>query len=108
MSLQDVAAITDLVNRFDIVIDADLPDVSNAILNYTNLFQLNDSVKNKRTSEDYNFNLLDQKTKDLIKSVSCVEDEMHRMFRLRMASMYERATTTPCLSKTRYPVPTCF
>lgn len=96
--------LVNLVKHVDIVLDIDLLDQSNKILKSHDLFQLSSKRSNVRGSWKL---VLNNSVKEAIKSVSCVEDEMHRLFRLRMASLYGRATGKPCLTEQRHPT-TCF
>lgn len=93
-----------LVKHYDIVVDMDLREHSNAILKSHDLFQVSKERINVRGSRRL---VLNDKVKESIKRVSCVEEEMHRLFRLRMASLYEKATGKACLSEQRNPT-TCF
>lgn len=96
--------LVNMVKHYDIVLDMDLPDESNAILKNYDLFQLSKKRLNNRGSEKL---VLNKEARLAIKKVSCVEEEMHRLFRLRMASLYEKATGEPCLSEQRNPT-ACF
>lgn len=104
LSADEKALLPDLVNQADIVVDADLRNVSNAILESNALFKISAQKANVRSSKDV---VLDEKTKWLLKNITCVEVEIHRLYRLRMASLYEKATGKECLSDKRNPSP-CF
>ena len=96
ISQVDKTIIRDMVNQADIVIDADLPEESNMILKYHNIFQLSENKINVRGSKEID---LDEEGKELLKNVTCVEEEIHRLYRIRMANAYEKLTNTG-MSKT--------
>lgn len=102
---EDKILLRDAVNQYDIVIDADLKEHSNEILKANDLFLLSDDSSNRRGAKDL---VLTSELKELLKEKTCVEDELHLLFRLRMASSYENVTGTPCLQRTRQPKTTCF
>lgn len=96
------------VNRYDVVIDVDRKNVSNVVLKSFDLFQLSGRVENVRGTGSAIFTSL---TDQLLANVSCVETEMHRLFSLRLASLYQRASGERCLEFDkvhRIPVVTCF
>ena len=100
ISQADRAIVRDMVNQADIVIDADLTKESNTILKYHNVFQLSDKEINVRGSKEIQ---LDKEGKELLKNVTCVDEEMHRLYRLRMASVYGKSTNTKCIKGGRIP-----
>lgn len=87
-----------MATKYDVVIDANLVNASNTILNHYGLFKLPrpemEVTANVRGTLGLNFS---KEVKDMIKSVSCVEDELHRAFHMRMASLYERITGKKCI-----------
>lgn len=94
--------IRDAVMRYDIVIDVNLPEESNAILKHFNLFEVKMlSVGEGGRSNDRGTSLtsLQQSTIDRIANASCVEIELHKALQQRMASIYEFATGTGCLPR---------
>jgi len=105
MSPSEEHRLVKLVNRYDIVLDVDLIHQSNTILAAHDLFQLSaNSTVNSRGSTMLQ---LDAEARELLRSKMCVEDELHRLFRFRMASAYEKARGKKCLTDSRHPIP-CF
>lgn len=83
--------------RYHIVIDANLRHVSNAILKQQSLFTL-PHVEGERNKDRGAYKLsLPGDIQNTIQHVSCVERVLHRSLQLRMASLYETATGTPCV-----------
>lgn len=92
--------IFNVASQYDLVVDANVPEISNIILRDHGLFQFpedGDPV-NVRGAGDMN---LSAETLDLIRNVSCVEEELHRAFHMRMASLYEKATGKTCVESGR-------
>lgn len=104
VSWTDSQSITEMASKYDIVIDADLPDVSNVILKHFGLFQLTDSSVNVRGASNL---VLDDETEELVKKASCVDEEMHKLLRVRMGSLYEMITGIPCNNRSKDATP-CF
>ena len=97
-------AVVNLVKHYDVVLDVDEREVSRAILRDWGLFELSRKRLNRRGGDEL---VLSARVKQALRNVTCVEEEMHRLFRLRMASLYGKATNKPCLSSERHPKP-CF
>lgn len=92
--------IFNLASQYDLVVDANVPEISNVILRDYGLFQFPEIADhvNVRGAGEMN---LSKETLDLIRNVSCVEDEMHRAFHMRMGSLYEKATGKTCVESGR-------
>lgn len=97
-------AVVQLAKTFDVVVDVDLVTHSDAILEHWGLGRLGRVRANRRGAE--NIAVPDDVERRLT-NVTCVEDELHRLLRLRMASLYETATGKVCLLGGREPR-TCF
>lgn len=96
LSRADSVLIFTKAARYDIVVDANLRQVSNAILRRHGLFTL-PAVTGERNKDRGAYKLnLPSDVKDLLRNVVCVETELHRAFQMRMASLYEDATGKPC------------
>lgn len=92
----DTVMINSVMARYNIVIDVNLPTISNHILRHFNLFTLPNAP---RIAQRAAFRLappLD--VQQLLSSVVCVETEMHFALHFRMASLYEKITGQPCVS----------
>lgn len=89
-----------LASRFDLVIDANIPELSNKILKHHGLFQIPQKVERVNGRGAWNLTLPD-KVKDTLWKVSCVERELHRALQIRMASLYEQATGNACIKHAR-------
>lgn len=99
LSVVQEARIFNMVAQYDIVIDANLLDVSNTILRHHNLFQLRPTTRlNERGSARVPLNA---QLKQLLRDVSCYEHTLHAALQLRMASLYEEATGRPCVVRGR-------
>lgn len=86
------------VTRYDIVIDPNLPDESNAILRHLNLFTIPPRAPRLNVRHSSSAILdLPPDVVSLLRNVSCVEVELHKAMLLRMASLYESATGRPCI-----------
>lgn len=98
LSSQERLDIFDVATKYDVVIDANLVNASNTILEYYGLFQLPkpemEVTANVRGTLGLN---VSEEVRRMIKSVSCVEDELHRAFHMRMASLYEKITGKKCI-----------
>lgn len=92
--------IFNVASQYDLVVDANLPEISNVILKDYGLFQFPEHADpvNVRGAGELK---LSEETLDLIRNVSCVEDELHRALHLRMASLYEKATGEACVESGR-------
>lgn len=100
----DVIDIFQLAGRFDLVVDANLPEESNIILEHFNLFRFPTGNKQPRVNVRGAGNMkISETTKSLIREVSCVENEIHRAMHLRMASLYEKITGKDCIKSGRLP-----
>lgn len=100
LRMEEKTLIVDAVTKYDLVIDANLPHISNAILKHHGLFQLPvqaDRVNNRGAST---FTLPTQAVHAL-QNVSCVEQELHKALQMRMASLYEQATGFSCIQHGR-------
>lgn len=90
--------ISTLAARYDIVVDANLRDISNTILGYFGLFEL-PIVKGERNKDRGAYKLtLPDDVKQKLRNLTCVEEELHRAFQLRMASLYELASGKKCIT----------
>lgn len=105
MTTEEKILLRDVVNRYDVVIDANLTEHSNVILASKNLFTLSEKVSNVRGAKNL---VLTPELNDLLKKKLCVEEELHFLFRMRMASAYQKITGKPCLQRSREPKITCF
>eukprot|EP00177_Eucheuma_denticulatum_P006430 GFKZ01011730.1.p1 GENE.GFKZ01011730.1~~GFKZ01011730.1.p1 ORF type:complete len:331 (-),score=34.68 GFKZ01011730.1:44-964(-) len=97
-------AVAQLAKTFDVVVDVDLVKQSEAILEHWGLCRLGGIHANTRGAADMR---VPDDVERRLKEVSCVEEELHRLLRLRMASLYEKATGKNCLLGEREPT-TCF
>lgn len=96
----DTIDIFRLAGQYDLVVDANLPKVSNDILRDHGLFQFPNIADEKNVRGAAHLSLSDE-TKQMIRNVSCVEDALHKALHLRMASLYEKATGKPCIEHGR-------
>lgn len=109
LRLEEINEIFDLASRYDLVVDANLPEQSNIILEHYNLFRFPTETADsdpqnsrKKVNERGTSNLvLSNKTKGLIKKVSCVEDALHKALHLRMASLMETINGQRCIESGR-------
>lgn len=85
-----------LVGKYDIVIDANIPDESNTILKYHGLFQLPIQVERVNQRGAWNL-ILPHDLQKVLFDVSCVDRAIHAGLQLRMASLYEQATGLRCV-----------
>lgn len=93
------------VSVYDIVIDANMPDASNKILNYFNVFKLpviNDPADRPKERGTVRINLTDS-VRNALKDKTCVEDALHTALQIKMAWLYEQATGETCLFDPRLP-----
>lgn len=98
VSIEEMRLIFNLATSFDIVIDANLREESNAILKHFDLFQLPPVADADRNKERGAYRLaLPDEMKDLLRNVSCVEIELHKALQVRMASLYQQATGETCV-----------
>lgn len=89
-----------LAGRYDLVVDANLPKESNAILRHHKLFTFPDDPFSVNVRGATRMTISKQ-TKQLIRDVSCVEDTLHKALHIRMASLYEEATGRSCIQSGR-------
>lgn len=96
MSSGEKSDIMHQVSKFDVVIDINLMNESNAILKHYSLFTLSntDAPINPRGAHNLSLPI---HIKDLLYNVSCYERELHHSLLLRMSSLYEVATGAKCL-----------
>lgn len=106
---EEMRLIFNLATSFDIVIDANLRDESNAILRNFNMFQLPPVADANRNKERGAYRLaLPNDIKGLLKNISCVEVELHKALQVRMASLYQQATGTSCVQHSpRHTLSSC-
>lgn len=112
LSKEDMVDIFDISTRYDMVIDATLRTESNIILKHEGLFQLPEvpAVSDREKERGAWRWKLPPDTVELLKRKTCVEVELHKMFQIRMARMYEVATGKPCLrhgGDTRASISSC-
>lgn len=102
----DEKILLQLVRRYDVIIDLEYLEQSNAILKWKGLFQIPEGIrKNVRGASKIQ---LDQEGRRVLKSKTCIEEQLYKLFRMRMGYLYGLATDTDCLIPAgRYPKP-CF
>lgn len=98
LSHEEMSHIFATATRFDIVVDPNLPQHSNAILQHFNLFSIpHDTPRLNVRHSSAAVHSLPPDILKLLRNVSCVEVELHKALLLRMASLYELATGRPCI-----------
>lgn len=98
LTYEDRRDIANVASLYDVVIDVNALEESNAILKHFNMFTLpavsesSDREKHRGAAKLTVPEAMLQK----LRSKVCVEEELHRAFQIRMASLYEKITGVSC------------
>lgn len=99
LDLYQLRDITSLVSTFDIIVDVNLREESNAILKHFKLFQIPEQPDLADRLKEFGAVRanISVDNLELLKRKTCVEFELHRAMLYRMASLYEKATGKKCI-----------
>lgn len=98
LTYEDRRDIANVASFFDIVIDVNALEESNAILKHFNIFTLptvNDSSQKEKHLGAAKLKL-SEKHLTKLRSKVCVEEDLHRAFQVRMASLYQKISGVSC------------